>query len=363
MASVQLTRMPVLPIIPRTLGHEPASLGRPWARVMIRSRVIGTGSYLPNRVVTNEEVALPLGLPPAQIQRLTGIRERRWAAEHEAPSDMAIEAGHRALDAADCQASALDAIILSTTSPDMTFPSTACFVQRGLGCRGVGAFDVSASCSGFLYGLSMAQAMIQGGQVRTCLVVASEVKSRFLDPKDAATAVLFGDGAGAVVLRGEEERSPEWHGVLGIKLHADGSRHGLIRVPAGGSRRPSSLDTLARQEHVLRMQGASLFRVAIRRIEQGVQDISKEFGVRLETIKQVILHQANGRILAQVAERLGIPQNRLSSVIERYGNTSSASLPIALDAAVGDGHIMSGDLVLLGSFGGGLTWATCLIRW
>jgi 3-oxoacyl-[acyl-carrier-protein] synthase-3 len=331
--------------------------------MMVRTRVIGTGSYLPNRVVTNEEVALPLGLPPAQIQRLTGIRERRWAAEHEAPSDMAIEAVHRALDAAACQASAIDAIILSTTSPDMAFPSTACFVQRGLGCKGVGAFDVSASCSGFLYGLSMAQAMIDSGQIRTCLVVASEVKSRFLDPKDAATAVLFGDGAGAVVLRGEEDRSSEWHGVLGIRLYADGSRHGLIRVPAGGSRTPSCLGTLGRQEHVLRMQGASLFRVAIRRIEQAVLDIFKEFGVRLDDVKQVVLHQANSRILAQVTERLGISPDRLSSVIEQYGNTSSASLPIALDAAVRDGKITSGDLVLLGSFGGGLTWATCLVRW
>lgn len=330
---------------------------------MIRARVIGTGSYLPHRVVTNEEVALPLGLPPAQIQRLTGIRERRWAAEHEAPSDMAIEAGRHALDAAGCEASAIDAIILSTTSPDMAFPSTACFVQRGLGCKGVGAFDVSASCSGFLYGLSMAQAMIQSGQLRTCLVVASEVKSRFLDPQDETTAVLFGDGAGAVILRSEDDRSPEWHGILGVRLHADGSRHGLIRVPAGGSRTPLSLDTLARREHVLCMQGASLFRVAIRRIEQAAQDMLKEFGVRLSDIKQVVLHQANGRILTQVADRLGIPLDRLSSVIERYGNTSSASLPIALDAAVADGKITSGDLVLLGSFGGGLTWATSLVRW
>ncbi len=330
---------------------------------MIRTRVIGTGSYLPDRVVTNEEVAFPLGLPPAQIQQLTGIRERRWAAEHEAASEMAIEAGRRALDAAVCEASEIDAIILSTTSPDMAFPSTACYVQRGLGCKVVGAFDVSASCSGFLYGLSIAQAMIHSGQIRTCLVVASEVKSRFLDPKDEATAMLFGDGAGAVILRGAEDRSTEWRGVLGVRLHADGSRHGLIRIPAGGSRTPLSLDTLARQEHVLRMQGASLFRVAVRLIEQAVQDILKEFGVCLDDIKQVVLHQANGRILTQIADRLGIPQDRLSSVIERYGNTSSASLPIALDAAVRNGKITSGDLVLLGSFGGGLTWATSLVRW
>ena len=330
---------------------------------MRRTRVIGTGSYLPDRVVTNEEVAIPLGLSPARIQRLTGIRERRWAAAGEAPSDMAIVAGRRALDAAGCAASSIDAIILSTTSPDMAFPSTACYVQRGLGCRGVGAFDVSASCSGFLYGLSMANAMIHSGQITTCLVAASEAKSRFLDPKDDATAMLFGDGAGAVVVRGEEDQSPESRGVLGVRLYADGAQHGLIRVQAGGSRTPSSLVTLARHEHVLRMKGASLFRVAIRRIEQAVQDILKEFGIRLDDIGQVVLHQANGRILTQVADRLGIPSDRLASVIERYGNTSSASLPIALDAAVREGKIASGDLVLLGSFGGGLTWATSLVRW
>lgn len=330
---------------------------------MRRTRVIGTGSYLPDRIVTNEEIALSVGIPPVRIQRLTGIRERRWAAAHEAPSDMAIAAGRRALAVAGCQASDIDAIILSTTSPDMVFPSTACFVQRGLGCRGVGTFDVSASCSGFLYGLSMARVMIQSGQVGTCLVLASEVKSRFLDPKDETTAMLFGDGAGAVLLRGEEDRNPESHGVLGVRLYADGSRHSLIRVPAGGSRTPSSPDTLARREHVLHMQGAQLFRTATRRIHQAILDLLKEFGLRLDDIKQVVLHQANGRILTHVGDRLGIPRNKVASVIERYGNTSSASLPIALDAAVSEGRIMSGDLVLLGSFGGGLTWATGLVRW
>ena len=330
---------------------------------MIRTRVIGTGSYVPHRVVTNEEIARPLGLAPDQIYRLTGIRERHWAADHEASSDMAIEAGRQALLAAGCEAFAIEAVIVSTTSPDAVFPSTACYVQHGLGCKRVGAFDVSASCSGFLYGLSMAQAMIESGQIRTCLVAASEVKSRFLDPKDGATAMLFGDGAGAVVLCGEEDQSLEMRGILGIRLRADGSRHELIRVQAGGSRMPSSQATVEKHEHTLRMQGASLYRAAIRRIEQAVQDILKEFGVDLREVKQVVLHQANGRILAQIADRLAIPQDRLSSVIERYGNTSSASLPIALDAAVRGGAIAPGDLVLLGSFGGGLTWATGLVRW
>jgi 3-oxoacyl-[acyl-carrier-protein] synthase-3 len=330
---------------------------------MIRTRIIGTGSYLPVRVVSNEELAPTLRSSPARIRRLSGIQTRHWARDDEAPSDMAITAGRRALETADCAASSIDAIILSTTSPDMAFPSTACLVQRGLGCKAVGAFDVSASCSGFLYGLSMAQAMIQSGQVKTCLVMASEVKSRSLDPQDEATALLFGDGAGAVILRGEDVQSPEWRGILGIRLYADGAHHGLIRIPSGGSRTPLSSDTLQKGEHTLRMHGASLFRIAVRRIEQAVLEIVKEFGLCPGDLKQVVLHQANGRILSHVADRLGIDQGRLASVIERYGNTSSASLPIALDDAVRGGKISSGDLVLLGSFGGGLTWATGLLRW
>ncbi len=330
---------------------------------MKRMRVLGTGSYLPERIVSNREVAGPLGIAPDTIERLTGIRERRWAAEGQASSDLAIEASRQALQAAGCGAGDVDAIIVSTTSPDSAFPSTACFVQRGLGCRGVAAFDVSASCSGFLYGLSMANAMILSGQAETCLVAAAEVKSRFLDPADAATAVLFGDGAGAVVVRGEDEHGLNGRGVLGIRLHSDGSKHNLIRVPAGGSRVPASAETVARRDHVLRMQGASLFRIAVRRVEQAVLDIVKEFGVSMDELSQVVLHQANGRILSNVADRLGIPADRLTSVIDRYGNTSSASLPIALDAAVRAGQVRPDDLVLLGSFGGGLTWATGLVRW
>lgn len=338
-----------------------ARLDRDWG--MIRGRIIGTGSYLPSRVVPNDELAPTFHLSSAKVQRLTGIRTRHWAEDREASSDMAIAAGRRALDAAGCTASSIDLIILSTTSPDMAFPSTACAVQRGLGCRQVGAFDVSASCSGFLYGLSMAQVMVQTGRIRTCLIVASEVKSRSLDLQDATTALLFGDGAGAVILRGEEDRSPEWRGVLGIRLYADGAHHGLIRVSGGGSRAPLSPDGLRKQEHTLRMHGAPIFRMAVRRIEQAVLDVLKEFGACPADLKQVVLHQANGRILSYVADRLGIEQGRLASVIERYGNTSSASLPIALDDAVRDGKLSPGDLVLLGSFGGGLTWATGLVRW
>ena len=209
----------------------------------------------------------------------------------------------------------------------------------------------------------MAQAMIQSAQVQTCLVIASEVKSRSLDHQDEATTLLFGDGAGAVIVRGEEERSPEWRGILSVKVYADGAHHGLIRVPSGGSRLPLTSDALKTKGQALRMRGAPLFRLAVRRVERAVMDILKDVGVRPEDVRQVVLHQANGRILSQIASRLGVEPDRLASVIERYGNTSSASLPITLDDAVRSGKISPGDLVLLGSFGGGLTWATSLVRW
>ena len=330
---------------------------------MIRTRIIGTGSYLPERVVSNREAASALRIDPKKVSRLTGIEERRWAAPTEASSDLALEAARQALQTAGLSASAVDAILLSTTSPDMAFPSTACHLQRKLGCGSVPAFDVSASCSGFLYGLSMADAMIRSGQVKTCLVVAAEVKSRSLDPADDDTVLLFGDGAGAVVVQAEREAGQPGRGILGVRLHSDGSQHHLIRVAAGGSRTPISLESVAARDYAIRMQGAPLFRLAIRRLEQAIREILKEFGMEMRDVAQMVLHQANGRILSQVTKRLGISPTVVCSVIERYGNTSSASLPIALDHAVQAGHIQSHEVLLLGSFGGGLTWATGLVRW
>ena len=253
--------------------------------------------------------------------------------------------------------------MLSTTSPDSVFPSTACHVQRMLGCPAIPAFDVGASCSGFLYGLSMADAMIRSGQIKTCLVVAAEVKSRSLDPADGDTVLLFGDGAGAVVLKGEPDAGLLGQGILGIRLHADGAQHGLISIPAGGSRLPTTSDTVEAKRHTLRMQGAPLFRLAVKRLEQAILEIVKECGVDIQDLAQLVLHQANGRIISQLTKRLGVSQERVCSVIGRYGNTSSASVPIALDYAVRSGKIVPHDLVLLGSFGGGVTWAAGLVRW
>jgi len=330
---------------------------------MIRTRIIGTGSYLPERVVSNAEVAGSLGLAPAMVTRLTGIVERRWADPSQASSDLAVEACRRAMDAAGIAPSSVEAIVLSTTSPDMAFPSTACLLQRKLGCPGGPAFDLSASCSGFLYGLSMADAMVRSGQLTQCLVVAAEIKSRMLDPDDADTALLFGDGAGAVVVRAEQAESRPDRGILGLRIHAEGAGHDLIRIPVGGSSAPATKATFTRTGTTLRMRGGPLFRLAVRKLTRAIRDLLKEFGVTSDDVAHLVLHQANGRILSSLAAKLGLPASKICSVIERVGNTSSASVPVALDDAVRSGRIRQEDLVVLGSFGGGVTWATGLIRW
>ncbi len=324
-----------------------------------RSRMIGTGGYVPARLVTNDELAGLTGVAPATIFHLTGIRERRWAAPDEATSDLALHAAQAALEVAGTPAASLDAIILSTTSPDTPMPSAACHVQRMLGAKRAFAFDLAASCSGFLYALSVGDLMIRMGQASRVLVAAAETKSRYLNFKDGNTAILFGDGAGAAILAAGDER----HGVLSVNLHADGSRADLITIPAGGSRLPASEKTMAEGLHAIHMRGPSLFRVAVRRLETAVTDRLKEHGLAVRDIHCFIFHQANGRLLGKVTARLGIPADKTFSVIERYGNTSSSALPLALDTAVCAGKVKSGDLVCLATIGGGLTWGTALLRW
>ncbi len=330
---------------------------------MKRSRIVGTGSCVPPRIVGNEEVGGPLGLDAEQIFSLTGIRTRHWAEPGQASSDLAVVAGQQACEAAGLAPASLDAILVSTTSPDSAFPSTACHVQRMLGAGPVMAVDLSASCSGFLYGLSMADVLIRSGQIRSCLVVAAEVKSTSLDPTDRETAVLFGDGAGAVVVIGDESNAPDAAGIVGLRLYAEGAGHGLITIPAGGSRQPGGVESVRAKEHLLRMRGSAVFRAAVRHLERAVVDLLKEVGLTAGALSRVIAHQANARILEQLRRRLGLSRDVMYSVIEQYGNTSSASLPIALDQAVRTQQVAAGDLVLLGAFGGGLTWATGLVRW
>jgi 3-oxoacyl-[acyl-carrier-protein] synthase III len=325
----------------------------------LRSRIIGTGGYVPARIVTNEELARLTGMSPAAIYRRTGIKERRWAGPDEATSHLAQRAALVALDAAGVQPHALDAIILSTTSPDTPMPASACHVQRLLGAKQAFAFDLAASCSGFLYALSVGDHMIRLGQAGRVLVAAAEVKSRFLNYKEPNTSILFGDGAGAAVLAPGDGR----HGVLSVSLRSDGSHAELIQIRAGGSRMPPTQKTVAEGLHAIHMQGPSLFRVAVRHLEMAVTETLKDHGITVPDVRCFIFHQANGRLLEKVSKRLGIESSRTFSLIERYGNTSSSSLPLTLDAAMRAGRIKAGDLVCLATIGGGLTWGTALIRW
>jgi 3-oxoacyl-[acyl-carrier-protein] synthase III len=328
----------------------------------MHTRIIGTGSYVPERLVDNAEICRSRPIDRDAVLRLTGIRSRHWSGPQQTTSDLAEHAARRACESAGIDPASVEAVVLSTTSPDRTLPSTACVLESRLGLRNAAAFDVAASCSGFLYSLSMADRFIRSGQFQRCLVVAAEIKSRCLNLSDESTAILFSDGAGAVVVQGEEE-SVSFSGLLGIQLYADGAYHGLIGIPAGGSRRPTTLKTVEDRQHVLRMQGGPLFRTAVKRLAGAVNDLLKEFGYSLDDVNMGIFHQANGRLLSALAKRLGLAPEKLYSIIDRIGNPSSASLPIALDAANQDGRLRSGDLLLLGTFGGGLTWGTALVRW
>jgi 3-oxoacyl-[acyl-carrier-protein] synthase-3 len=324
------------------------------------SRIRGTGSALPARRVDNLEVAQLLGNDLSYIFRVSGIRTRHWVESHEDCSSLAEQASRQALDQAKLTPNDLDAIIVSTTSPDMPFPSTACLLQSRLGMTGIPAFDCSASCSGFLYGLSMANCFLRAGQFRRCLVVASEVKSRTLDREDLSTAILFGDGAGAAIL--ERSTNPD-QGILSIRLHADGQYHDLVKVSGGGSRQPLSQTVLDNRSHTLRIQGSKLFRIAIRKLRQGILEHVKEEKWEVSDLDQVIFHQANARMITHLCRTLEISPDRCVAIMEDVGNTSSASLPMALDYANRHDRLKKGSRILLGAFGGGLTWGTALIRW
>lgn len=328
------------------------------------SRIRGTGSYVPERRVTNEEVATQFALQGGDVFRVTGIRARHWSTHEETCSHLAERAARQALESSGLSSDAIDAILVSTTSPDTPFPSTACALQERLGARRVAAFDLAASCSGFLYGLSMADAFIRSGQFQSCLVIAAEVKSRSLHKSQPASGLLFGDGAGAAVVTREEssDRHPA-PGIMAIRLHSEGAYHDLITIPAGGSRHPMSRDTIRRHQHSIRLQGGKVYRVAVKRLTEAIKAILRETGTSLSEVKQVITHQANGRMLHTIAKRLGVSQDQMVSIVNRVGNTSSASLPMALDWAYRQGKFHEGDLILLGAFGGGLTWGTALIRW
>jgi 3-oxoacyl-[acyl-carrier-protein] synthase-3 len=326
---------------------------------VIRARVIGTGAYLPERRLTNQELERTVETSDRWIVERTGIRERRIAAPEEATSDLAAAAGRQALAASGVAASSVELIIVATATPDMLFPSTACLVQERLGAKQAFAFDLSAACTGFLYALAVADQYIRAGTYRTILVIGAEVLSRMVDWTDRTTCILFGDGAGAAVLQADRGE----RGILSTHLHSDGALWDLIHIPGGGSRRPPSAETLAERMNFVKMKGSETFRVAVRALEEVAREALTANGLTTEQLALLIPHQANLRILQAVAERLAVPMEKVMINIDRYGNTSAASIPIALDEAVRGGRVKPNDLLLLEAFGAGLTWGAAVIRW
>ena len=316
------------------------------------SRIVGTGGYLPARVVSNDELARRVDTSDEWIRTRTGIRQRHIASPEEQTSDLALAAARGALAAADIAPSAIDLIVVATTTPDMVFPSTACILQEKLGVHGGPAFDVQAVCSGFVYALGLADLMVKSGQAKNALVVGAEIYSRILDWNDRGTCVLFGDGAGAVVLA--PAGAP---GVMSSHLHADGHYRGILAVPgtvANGavSGRP-----------LLTMEGNTVFKFAVKVLAEVAQEALTANELPASAIDWLILHQANLRIMDATAKKLHLPHEKMVITVDKHANTSAASIPLALDLAVRDGRVRSGQHVMLAGVGGGFTWGSVLLRW
>jgi 3-oxoacyl-[acyl-carrier-protein] synthase-3 len=325
----------------------------------LRSKISGTGSYVPKKVLDNFDIAKKVNTSDDWIIERTGIKERRIASDSEAASDLCYEASKRALKAAEIKPRDIDLIIVATISGDMPMPSTASMLQKKLGAKKAGAFDLNAACSGFLYGLSVADKFIKTGASKKLLLVGVEVNSKFLDWKDRSTCVLFGDGAGAVIL----EPTRGKRGILSTHLYSDGNMWDYINIPGGGSKHPPSSKTVKDGMHYIKMKGNETFKVAVRTLEKLVIDTLKANSVKPSQLAMLIPHQANLRIISATAKRLKLPMSKVAVNLEKYGNTSSASIPIALDEVVQQGRIKKNDYVLMEAFGGGLTWASALIRW
>lgn len=321
----------------------------------IRSIVLGCGGYLPERVVSNQELATRLDTSDDWITQRTGIRQRHIAAEGELTSDLAVAAAERAIAHAGIVVDEIDLIVVATATPDNTFPATATRVQARLGMKRGAAFDVQAVCSGFVYGLSVADNFIKAGQARTVLVIGAETFSRILNWEDRQTCVLFGDGAGAVVLRAAEGEGATDRGVLSTHIHSDGNLYDLLYVDGG----PSSTGTAG---HV-RMEGKEVFRHAVHRLSEVVVEALAAHQLTPRDIDWLVPHQANLRIIEGVGRKLALPAERVVVTVDRHANTSAASIPLALAEAVHDGRIKQGDMILLEALGGGLTWGAALIRW
>ncbi|WP_305041421.1 beta-ketoacyl-ACP synthase III [Geoalkalibacter sp.] len=326
---------------------------------MKRARIVGTGAYVPEAVLTNRDLEQRIETTDEWIVSRTGIRERHIAAEGEHTSDLAARAARAALEMAGVGAEDIDLIVVGTITGDFPWPATACLVQEKIGAKRAFAFDVSAACSGFVYALDAAVKQIQCGAVRKALVIGAEILSRIVDWEDRNTCVLFGDGAGAVVLSAEEGE----HGVLSTHLHSDGSYWELLYQAGFGARNPATAQGLDARLPYLKMQGNEVFKVAVRMLTEVAQEALAHNGLQVEDIDLFIPHQANRRILEAVAKRLHLRDEQVFINVDFYGNTSGASIPIALDEVNRAGRIKAGDLVLFDAFGGGFTWASALVRW
>ena len=321
--------------------------------------ISGVGSYVPAKVLTNAELARMVETTDEWITTRTGIKERRIAAKNEFTSDLATQAALRAMRRAGVTASHLDLIVVATITPDMPFPSTACLVQRKLGAYRAAAFDLEAACSGFIYGLEIAQQFIMSRTYDTVLVIGAEKLSSIVDWKDRNTCVLFGDGAGAAVL----QNRPNSHGLLTAVMGADGRKANLLFMAGGGSRCPASAESVAAGLHYARMEGKETFKSAVQAMQTAAEEALRRCEIDISRIKCIIPHQANLRIIEAVGERLGARPEQLFVNLHKYGNTSAASVAIALDEAVSSGRIQRGDLILLVVFGAGLTWGAAVIEW
>jgi 3-oxoacyl-[acyl-carrier-protein] synthase-3 len=321
--------------------------------------ILGTGSYLPEKVLTNADLEKMVDTNDEWIVSRTGIRERRIAAPEEASSDLSVKAAEKALKKAGIRAEELDMIIVTTVTPDMNFPATACLVQDRLGAKKAATFDLSAACTGFIYGISTGAQFIATGVYKYVLVIGVECLSRIVDWTDRNTCVLFGDGAGAAVLGPVEEG----YGFLSFELGGDGSGGNLLNLPAGGSRLPASEKTIQERLHYVHMSGREVFKFAVRVMGNATEEALAKAGLSKEDIDFLVPHQANIRIIDSAVKRLGLTEDKVVVNLDRYGNMSSASIPVALDEAVERGQIKKGDTMVLCGFGGGLTWGATVLKW
>ena len=323
--------------------------------------ILGTGSYAPERILTNDELSQMVETSDEWIRTRSGIRERRIAAPGEHTSDMGVHAARRALEDAKLTPADIDLLVVATVTPDMTMPAAACIIQHKLGVPTTAAcFDLNAACSGFIYALDTASAMVASGRYKRGLIIGVEKLSAIVDWQDRTTCVLFGDGAGAAVIG---PRTEPGRGLIGTRLGAYGEGYDLLCIPAGGSSLPATPEIIAKRDHCIRMKGKEVFKLAVRAMDDAARDILEQHNLRADQISLVIPHQANLRIIESISQYLELPMDRFFVNLDRYGNTSAASIPIALDEARRSGRIKPGDLTLLVAFGAGLTYGSALIRW